>query len=317
MRKLFVLVFAATLAIGAMAQRRNATAEDWHYFQQKGCTLKLERYGLYQNGTEQNKIYPQGKNLNEYCILRTSTMLHKNTLDGDYMYDFKIDGQYLRLSTRVYLKEEGGVKGFDPDYDNWIRLVWVEQKGDKTILFTYDKYGTYRYFTTSNPEQKLPNSLCGFFLNESYSQVIASLKSQKINYEITKDNYIQCLEGVFTFNQITFNYLYIYFDNNNKVKGIMLGFAEVYDLDDIFFTMPDEYEKKYAQLETVVNQKYSKYHDPERVINIKKGYTNDATIKAYSDKNANILLYITKDMEVDEAEGYVGGFAEVMIMRYK
>lgn len=53
MRKQIILLIAVLMSIAAMAQRRNATAEDWHYFQQKGCTLKLENYGLYQNGTEQ------------------------------------------------------------------------------------------------------------------------------------------------------------------------------------------------------------------------------------------------------------------------
>ena len=201
-KKLIILFAAVLMAVGASAQRKNATAEDWSYFQQKGCTLKLEYYGLYKDGVEQNKIYPQGKNQGEYCVLKGNTIFHKNTLDGDFFYDFRIDGQYLYLSNKVVLKKEGGIKGFDPDYDNWLRLVWVERQGGKITLFTYDKYNTYRYFTTDNPGLELPNGLVlyNIHLGDSYDQVIASLKSQGIEYkEASNGSRIKCFSWFFPF----------------------------------------------------------------------------------------------------------------------
>ncbi|MBR6018310.1 MAG: hypothetical protein IK073_06785 [Paludibacteraceae bacterium] len=145
-RLVFLFSVMCAIAISASAQRLTGSADAWLKFQREQCVFRLTAYGLYEDGIEKNRIVPQGKNANEGIGFDNADHFYQlNTLDGSFIYDCRINGQYLYLTNQKRVLN-GQQVGFDPQYYNWIKLLWYENHNGKFILFTVDSMNTYRYF---------------------------------------------------------------------------------------------------------------------------------------------------------------------------
>ena len=145
--KKFIFIFAM-MWIGLMpldAQRIYFADGPWKSFMGQRCAFELVAFGAYSNGVEINRVYPQGTNAHEGMVLVANQYYHVNTLDGDFVYDAKADGQYLRLSNKSR-KNANGINVVDYQHSSWIKLIWCENGSNGMMLFTVDSYGTYRYF---------------------------------------------------------------------------------------------------------------------------------------------------------------------------
>jgi len=143
MKKLFVLIMLLSLELcPAQAQRIYFKDGAWQSFMNQRSAFELVCYGLYSNGVEKNRFYPNGTNANERIALVPNRFFHVNTLDGDFVYTAKIDGEYLYLSNRT----RTDVKSEPQTGSSWIKLIWCENGNNGMTLFTVDSFGIYRYF---------------------------------------------------------------------------------------------------------------------------------------------------------------------------
>jgi len=142
---LFVLLMLCGTLLSASAQRIYSSDGAWTSFMKQQCVFRLVAYGAYSNGVETNRYYPQGKNADEGIVLSLGECYHLNTLDGDFVYGVKIDGEYLRIFNKRR-KVGNNITTFDSQFSSWIKLIWCENRDNGMMLFTVDSYGTYRYF---------------------------------------------------------------------------------------------------------------------------------------------------------------------------
>lgn len=129
---------------GSTQSQQNAL--DWSQY--IGYEWTLLEYGLYQDGRCVNRFVPCKANGNENESVRTydtkssKSMFWENTGDGDFTYEYKINGSY------IYLYHENGEQA------SWLCLKRVETVtvGSEKYykLFTVDKFDTYRYFLVDN-----------------------------------------------------------------------------------------------------------------------------------------------------------------------
>ena len=142
---LFILLLALGASMVLNAKKIEGSEKIWRSLQRDQCVLNLMSFGGYENGVELNRFFPQEKNNNECCALIDNSFYHLGTLDGDFLYDADIQGQYIHISNKRKVLGDNEVS-VDSKYSGWIKLVWLEKSDGKTIIYTIDSLGTYRYF---------------------------------------------------------------------------------------------------------------------------------------------------------------------------
>ena len=148
MKKILIFILLICGNILMSGQRTEGSENIWLSFQRNRCVFELMYFGGYKEGVEQNRFYPQNVNKNECLALIDNSFYHLGTLDGDFVYEPDIQGSTIYLSNKRRVVGSN-VVSVDTNYSGWIKLVWKENREGKVIIYTIDKFGTYRYFQTS------------------------------------------------------------------------------------------------------------------------------------------------------------------------
>lgn len=146
MRKIiaiFVLLIMTSLAVGATDPKIYKPAQSplkitsWN--QLKGVPLKLEIYGLYDNGKLVNNFTPSEQGFSEGGLLTSEFgglkwyKLVQGNNPINRLFDARISGLTLYTSS--------------PEEDiTWIKILEVAELAGKWVLLTVDNRNTYRWF---------------------------------------------------------------------------------------------------------------------------------------------------------------------------
>jgi len=146
---IFVMLFVLQVSAYAQVIDRNCD-QMWNEIVSNGYYLSLQSYGLYQNGKEVNRFQPSKKTNNEdECMWLTDDYLcWASSVEGNLMFDYKIEGPYLYYSNKRVLDKKDRVAQRFPDYSSWIKIEYCELVSGTAIIkyiFTTSKEGTYRY----------------------------------------------------------------------------------------------------------------------------------------------------------------------------
>ena len=151
MKKLFLFFPFLLTTLGVNGQRTEDCNKMWSEIINDGYYLSLQSYGLLSNGVEVNKLVPSEitQNKGEHIWFDDKNFYWMATADGNYIFEYKIDGQYLYYSNKQSIDREGRVKEYQPDFSSWLKIDKYERlNGNKFLkyIFTTSKEGTYRYF---------------------------------------------------------------------------------------------------------------------------------------------------------------------------
>ncbi len=106
--------------------------------------MLLQQYGQYQDGRVVNINIPstQVGNAHEYIKLKKGRLYWMNTVEGNFVYDYEVDGQYIRLSNKRTLK--GKYPVVCDAFTIEMTMLWAE--GTDWYFQTVDNKGTYRFY---------------------------------------------------------------------------------------------------------------------------------------------------------------------------
>lgn len=140
---IFILCLVAVIETAAVEPKIYSPAESplkiksWN--QLKGVPLRLEVYGLYDNGRLVNSFYPSEQRFNEGEILTTEfgglkwykVVQGNNAMNR--LFDARVDGLTLHTSS--------------PEEDiTWIKILEVGKLEGSYLLLTVDNRNTYRWY---------------------------------------------------------------------------------------------------------------------------------------------------------------------------
>lgn len=152
MKKVCLSLFLCFTALSMYSQITNEDCEKiWNEIISNGYYLSLQSYGLYIDGVEVNKFQPskKTKNKDEYMWLDDDNLYWAASAEGNLMFDYIQDGQYLYLTNKRFLDKKGRVKERQNDYSSWLKIEKYKLLNGTNIfewIFITSKEGTYRYF---------------------------------------------------------------------------------------------------------------------------------------------------------------------------
>lgn len=140
---IFILCLVAVIETAAVEPKIYSPAESplkiksWN--QLKGVPLRLEVYGLYDNGRLVNSFYPSEQGFNEGEILTTEFggLKWYKVIQGNNamtrLFDASVDGLTLYTSS--------------PEEDiRWVKILEVGKVESDYLLLTVDNRNTYRWY---------------------------------------------------------------------------------------------------------------------------------------------------------------------------
>ena len=140
---IFILCLVAVIETAAVEPKIYSPAESplkiksWN--QLKGVPLRLEVYGLYDNGRLVNSFYPSEQGFNEGEILTTEFggLKWYKVIQGNNamnrLFDARVDGLMLYTSS--------------PEEDiRWMKILEVGKVESDYLLLTVDNRNTYRWY---------------------------------------------------------------------------------------------------------------------------------------------------------------------------
>ncbi len=149
---LFLILFSNCMS----AQNNTApgNAETWNTLINQKAGLGLISYGLYKNGREMTRLTPSKRNHNrdECLVLGNKHILWLYSADGNYIFDYQVEGDKLILTNRRKCNENGVPTSVSDGFSTYVQMIEYKftnvtlVKSIITDILTVDKYSTYRHF---------------------------------------------------------------------------------------------------------------------------------------------------------------------------
>lgn len=144
MKRLLLFSLSTMFCLAVHSQQCEGCARGWAIATESKCKMLLQNYGQYQDERLVNISIPsrQNGNANEYIRLKKGHLYWMNTAEGNFVYDYKVEGQYLRLSNKRTLRAKHPVASDSLTIE--MTKLWAE--GTDWYFQTVDNNGIYRLY---------------------------------------------------------------------------------------------------------------------------------------------------------------------------